>query len=190
MQFSPNIYIRYASSLRIYLQKRIYKKGIDYKTLKLLRNIILFEIIFCQKGFYETDLFYFFDRLSCAISAECLKRSHWVNISVNGIGNGKINRNAMVYILCQCFNANNISIKIAENFIIIKTNFIQINKVVNEILKVLGGVLLRDIKNNKYGIFLPFKRCKNPVLKSPDEYDYLFNPLSTLKVFLPPHKKP
>ncbi len=185
MQFSPNIYLRYSSALRIYMQKRICKKGVDKKTPLLLKNILLFEMIFCEKGFYETNLFYFFDRLSCALTAERLKRSKWTDITVTGVANGKINRNALIYILCQCFDAKNININIKDGSIAVITDLVMVTPALKNVIQTLKGVILKETDKNKYGIFIPFKRCKNPVLKSPDEYDYLLNPISVLKVFLP-----
>lgn len=183
MQFSPNIRTRYAAALRIYIHKKVNKNGIDKKTTSLYRNILLFEILKCDKAF-ETDLYYFFDRLSCAVSVEKLKSVKWIDIRVSGADFGKINRNAMIYIISRCFDAKYIRINLRSGYIKITADKITADENLKRIIRNLKGVIIKDIAKNKYGIFIPFSRCKNPILKSPDEYDYLFNPLSPLKVFL------
>lgn len=179
MQFSPNIYIKYAAALRFYLQKKILKKGIDAKTLKHLKKIILFELTVCKKAGTPTDINYFFDKLCRAFSVELLKRHKWPAINLRGHGFGIIKRELIIYLLIICKNAEFINIDIKENFIKITTNNLP-----SIIYKMDGYTVFKEIKQNKYGIFIPFKECENPIIKSPDEYDFLLNPLSTLKVFI------
>ena len=178
MQFSPNNYIKYAAALRFYLQKKILKHGINYKTRKLLSKIMLFEIIVCKKMGVPTDIHCFFNKLCCAFSVELLKRHKWPEIYLNGKGRGIINRELLIYLLVNCKNAQIIKIDIRKNYIKITTDNLS-----DEIYQTKNYLIIREMKQNKYGIFIPFKECENSVKKSPDEYDYLLDPLSTLKVF-------
>ncbi len=178
MQFSPNIYAKYAASLRFYLQKRILKHGVDNKTRSLLRKIILFELIICKKEGTPTDIYYFFDKLCCAFSVELLKRHRWPSVTLSGQGLGIINRDLIIYLLVSCKNSEFIHIDIKKDFIKITTDNYN-----NNIYRADNYLILKEVKQNKYGIFIPYKKCENSVKKSPDEYDYLLDPLSTLKVF-------
>ncbi len=178
MQFSPNIYIKYAASMRLYLQKKILKRGINAKTRKLLQKIIIFELIICKKEGAPTDIFYFFDKLCCAFSVELLKRHKWPSVTLNGQGLGIINRDLIIYLLVSCKNSEFIHIDIKKDFIKITTDNFSDNFYNTD-----NFLIFKEIKQNKYGIFIPYKKCGNSVKKSPDEYDYLLDPLSTLKVF-------
>ncbi|MBQ8203605.1 MAG: hypothetical protein IJZ75_04930 [Clostridia bacterium] len=113
-----------------------------------------------------------------------IKRNRWVNIKVTGNGKGKINRSAVIFIVCQCIGARDINIDIKDKFVKITTDNLNHSVVLTRVIKAIGGLLIKDIGKEKYGIFIPFFRCKNPVIKSPDEYEYLFNRLSPLRVFL------
>ena len=139
---------------------------------------MLFEIIVCKKMGVPTDIHSFFDKLCCAFSVELLKRHKWPEIYLNGKGRGIINRELLIYLLVNCKNAQIIKIDIRKNFIKITTDNLS-----DEIYQTKNYLIIREMKQNKYGIFIPFKECENSVKKSPDEYDYLLDPLSTLKVF-------
>lgn len=183
MQFSPNIYAKYAAALRIYLQKRINKHGVNADIQKLLSKIILFELIVCRKKGAKTDIHYFFDKLCCAFSVELLKRHRWPTITLSGTGIGKINREAIIYFIINCKNSNDTKITIKENYIKITTDNLSNNAVIKKICYAYNYSFFKEIKKNKYGIFIPFERCENSVNKSPNEYDYLLDKLSAFRVF-------
>lgn len=178
MIYYPKKYELYAKSLRCLYQKFILQKGFKPNFLNSLRKIYEFECIF-QTHKTPVDLYDFCEAILTAVS---LKRNLIFHLSIHG--KYFLNQKTFIAVLLGIsITADYIHISTKDEILTIKSNFKK-TKTLERLIKILGGVLLKNSDNGVSYIFIKLEKTKKETVDFQDAYELSVNPLSIVNCYL------
>ncbi len=195
MQFTPNKCERYISSLRLYAQRRYLKYGINEKNIKMLKKIFIFGLINNSDYKQSTNIPQFCDTVLGSILVELIKKGHYFTSEIVGSGIKNVNRNLLLAILCEVAlgiskKKGKITVITQKNGIIIKADCLINSKTIENISKKTKISILKIKREQTTALFISENDTYNKPSKVPEEWEYLTDKLSNIKIMLEvvPHK--
>ena len=178
MIYYPKKYEIYANSLRCLYQNLILQKGFKQNLLNSLRKIYEFECIF-QAEKSPVNLYDFCDAILTAVT---LKRNLIFQLNIHG--NFILNQKAFTALLLGISKTTDyIDISTKDEILTIKSNFKK-TKTLEGLVKILGGVLFKNLENGISYIFIKLEKTKKETVDFQDAYELSVNPLSIVNCYL------
>ncbi len=178
MIYYPKKYELYANSLRCLYQKFILQRGFKPNFLNSLRKIYEFECIF-QTEKSPVNLYDFCDAILTAVS---LKRNFIFRLNIHG--KYFLNQKTLIAVLLGIGKtADYIHISAQDEILMIKSNF-EKSKTLEKLVRIMGGVLLKNLENGISYIFMKSEKTKKETVDFQDAYELSVNPLSIVNCYL------
>ena len=164
MEFCPTKQERYAASLRQLMLKRILKMGFNRNSVEQLKKICMFESVnFDENGNEAFEISEMLDVLLSAVFIRLTIRGINAKTKNSAYGchfvNKKLFEIIMAFISTSCAVEDNVLISADknENFLIIVVNGLKIHNDIKKAAALMKGGCIREIKSEKYLIYLPIK---------------------------------
>ena len=187
MQFSPKKAQIYTAFLRNHIQKSILKNDITEKILNRLKNIEIFEALYCDNTAVCTDAYLYLSILVYCMKAELLSKGYEVEVSVCGDGMFYIYRKPISQIICKCAvlarDGGEIKINIENSGVHIYYNGNPPDKILRALTKRMHSPIFSEYATDGYNIFIPLEKTDKKSEKIIGAVSLLTDRLSVIKQF-------
>ena len=177
MQFTPNIWEKYAASLRNLIAKRLSKGEHPQKNMRLLKIILVFSALCRRETKEETKVFKSVERLLLYASLKFDESQKILTYSVKGEHGLKIDYSILKLIILELVadpteTDVNLKINILKNRIILTVQNAEPSKILKCLVKKLRGVLIKEKAESNFAVMLPALCVLNYDNLTEDNEDY------------------